>query len=193
MLRYIQGGAHGQEEDTDNEQPWSSSGTHQPQPASRSVDSTIVSSPDQPPATSSLGWDTQQRTITSESTSPVIESTSAVDNVETGVPPPTDPALWPSQVLDADRVEIVRRGPFKVPSDFNFPRGLDGMAFHSNSKRSQMERKSWEVGLFTRNRTMLCLLRFACKLFSLKATKLTAEGHSDWSFINSSLRGHGGM
>ena len=43
MLIYV-GEAHGQEEDTDEEQPSaSSSGTHQPQPASRSVDSTTVS------------------------------------------------------------------------------------------------------------------------------------------------------
>ncbi len=34
---------------------------------------------------------------------------------------------------------------------------------------------------------MVC---FACKLFSSKARKLTTEGHSDWSNINSSLRGH---
>ena len=86
MLRYIQGGAQGQEEDTDDEQPsTSSSGTHQPEPASRSVDSTTVPNPDQPPSTSSLGTDTQQRTTTSESTSPVIENLSAGDNVETSV------------------------------------------------------------------------------------------------------------
>ena len=43
MLRDVQGGTHGQEEDTDDEQPsTSSSGTHQPQLASRSVDSTTV-------------------------------------------------------------------------------------------------------------------------------------------------------
>ena len=71
MLRYVQGAARGQEEDTDDEQPsTSSSGTHQPQPASRSVDSTTVPSPDQPPSTSSLGTDTQQRTTASENTSP---------------------------------------------------------------------------------------------------------------------------
>ncbi|CAM4570031.1 unnamed protein product [Leuciscus chuanchicus] len=38
MLRYVRGGAQGQEEDTDDEQEQpctSSSGTHQPQPASR--------------------------------------------------------------------------------------------------------------------------------------------------------------
>ena len=83
MLRYIQEEARGQEEDTDDEQPsTSSSGTHQPQLASRSVDSTTVPSPDQPPSTSSSGTDTQQRTTTSESTGPVIESPSAGDNVE---------------------------------------------------------------------------------------------------------------
>ena len=83
MLRYVQEEAHGQEEDTDVEQPSTgSSGTHQPQLASRSVDSTTVPSPDQPPSTSSLGTDTQQRTTTSESTGPVIESPSAGDNVE---------------------------------------------------------------------------------------------------------------
>ena len=86
MLKYVQEGAHGQVEDTDDEKPsTSSSGTHQPQLASRSVDSTTVPSPDQPPSTSSLGTDTQQRTTTSESTSPVIESPSAGDNVETCV------------------------------------------------------------------------------------------------------------
>ena len=86
MLRNVQGRAYGQEEDRDDEQPsTSSSGKHQPEPASRSVDSTTVPSPDQPPSVSSLGTDTQQRTTTSESTSPVIESPSAADNVETGV------------------------------------------------------------------------------------------------------------
>ena len=63
-------------------------GTHQPQPASRSVDSTAVPSPDQPFPTSSLGTDTQQRTTTSESTGPVMSlllSPSAGDNVETCV------------------------------------------------------------------------------------------------------------
>ena len=59
----------------------------------RSVDSTISSPDDQQPSTSSLGTD-PQRTTTSESTSPVIESPSLGDNVETCVPPPTDPALW---------------------------------------------------------------------------------------------------
>ena len=83
MLRNIQGGTHGQEEDTDDEQPSaSSSGTHQPQLASRSVDSATVPSTDQPPSTSSLGTDTLQRTTTSESTSPVTQSPSAGDNVE---------------------------------------------------------------------------------------------------------------
>ena len=73
----MQGGARGQEEDTDDEQPsTSSSGTHQLQPASRSVDSTAVPSPDQPPSTSSLWTDTQQRTI---------KSPSAGDDVETCV------------------------------------------------------------------------------------------------------------
>ena len=71
MLRYIQGGARGQEEDTDDEQlSTSSSGTLQPQLASMSVDSKT---------------NTQQRTATSESTSPVIESPSAGDKVETCV------------------------------------------------------------------------------------------------------------
>ena len=44
-----------------------------------------VPSPDQPPSTSSLGTDAQQRTSTSESTSPVIESPSESDTVETCV------------------------------------------------------------------------------------------------------------
>ena len=49
MLRYIQGEAGGQEEDTDDEQPsTSSSGKHQSQLVSRSVESTTVPSPDQP-------------------------------------------------------------------------------------------------------------------------------------------------
>ena len=43
---------------------------------------TTVPSQDQPPSTSSLGTDSQQRTTNSESTSPVIESPSAGDNVE---------------------------------------------------------------------------------------------------------------
>ena len=43
MLRHAQGGARGQEEDTDDEQSSiSSSRTHQPQLASRSVDSTTL-------------------------------------------------------------------------------------------------------------------------------------------------------
>ncbi|KAL1006354.1 hypothetical protein UPYG_G00071260 [Umbra pygmaea] len=67
MLRYIQGGTHGQEKDADDEQPsTSSSGTHQPQPACRSLDSTTVASLDQPPSISSLRTDTEQRTTTSE-------------------------------------------------------------------------------------------------------------------------------
>ena len=80
MLRYVQGEADGQEEDTDDEQPsTNSSGTHQPQPVHR------LPNPDQPPSISSLGPDTQQRTTTSESTSPVTEGPSASDNVETCV------------------------------------------------------------------------------------------------------------
>ena len=60
MLTYIQGGPCGQEEDTDDEQSsTSSSGTHQPELAGRSVESTAARSPDQPPSTSSLGTDTQ--------------------------------------------------------------------------------------------------------------------------------------
>lgn len=132
------------------------------------------------PSSSSLGTDTQQITTTSESTSPVIESPSAGDNVETCVPPPTDPAFWPSQVLDAYRVKIVRRGPFKVPSDFNFPKALDGRAFHSSLQFKTLSNgekimRSWLV-YSQQNNAVFC---FACKLFSLKAIKLTAEGHSD--------------
>ena len=103
IQRYVQGEARDQYKDADEEQS-----------SCRSVDSTIPSPDDQQPSTSSLGTD-PQRTATSESTSPVIESPSAGGNVETCVPPPTDPALWPPQVLDADRVEIVRRGLFKIP------------------------------------------------------------------------------
>ena len=86
MLRCVQGGAGGHEEDTEYKQPSTSSlCTHQPQPTSRSVDSTAVPSPDQPPSTSSLGTATQERNTTSESTIPVIESPTAGDNVETCV------------------------------------------------------------------------------------------------------------
>lgn len=46
--------------------------------------------------------------------------------------------------------------------------------------------RSWLV-YSQQNNAVFC---FACKLFSLKAIKLTAEGHSDWSNINSSLRSH---
>ncbi|XP_063754676.1 uncharacterized protein LOC134874557 [Eleginops maclovinus] len=185
MLKYVQAGARGQEEDTDEEEP-STSSPNQPQPASRSVHPATVLSPDQPPSTTT---DTQQITTTSES--PVTESPSEGDKVETGLPSPTDPALWPLRILDADRVEIVRRGPFRVPSDFNFPKGLDGRAFHSSLhfktlSNGEKVKRSWLV-YSKQNNAAFC---FACKLFSLKAIKLTAEGNGDWSNINNNLISH---
>ena len=126
MLTYVQGGPQGQEEEdepstsssTNLDQPSTSSSSpgHQP---STSVDSATVPSPDQlQPSTSSSGTGATPHTTTATVTSPVTERPSARDTVETCVPPPYDPALWSAHILDADRVEIVQRGPFKVSSDF---------------------------------------------------------------------------
>ena len=91
------------------------------------------------------------------------------------MPPPTDPALWPAHILDADRVEIVRRGPFKVSPDFSFPKGPDGRAFHSSLQfktlpNGEKVNRSWVV-YSPQNNAVIC---FACKLFSVKDIKLRA-------------------
>ncbi|KAM4534234.1 zinc finger MYM-type protein 1-like [Odontesthes bonariensis] len=185
MLRYVQGAP----QDPDDQLSTSSSSTHHQSPIS--ADSATAPSPDQP-STSSLGTDaTQPTTTTSGRVSSVTERRSASDIVETYVPPPTDPALWPAHISDTDRVETVRRGPLKVSPDFSFPKGPDGRAFHSSLQfktlpNGEKINRSWVV-YSPQNNAVIC---FACKLFSVKDIKLTAEGHSDWSNINTSLRGH---
>ncbi|KAJ4922226.1 hypothetical protein JOQ06_026134 [Pogonophryne albipinna] len=42
---------------------------------------------------------------------------------------PVDPALWPAHFSDTERIEFVRRGPFKVGSNFIYPKN-DGRGFH---------------------------------------------------------------
>ena len=97
--------------------------------------------------------------------SPVTERPSASDIVETYVPPPTDPALWPAHILDADRVEIVHRGPFKVSPDFSFPKGPDGRAFHSSLQFKTLPNgekvdRSWGVYSPQNNAVILCMQSF---------------------------------
>lgn len=109
----------------------------------------------------------------------------ASDALETNVSPSVDPALWPNHILDSDLVEIVRRSPFKVASNFNFPKAPDGRAFHGSLlyrtlSNGEKITRSWLV-YSEQNNAVFC---FACKLFSLKAIKLTTVGHSDWSNIN---------
>ena len=72
----------------------------------------------------------QHATVTSEvmASTPITESLPA-DDVEINVPSPKDPALWPVHISDTDRLEIVRRGPFKVPLEFSFPKAPDGGHF----------------------------------------------------------------
>ncbi|KAL0984690.1 hypothetical protein UPYG_G00145370 [Umbra pygmaea] len=114
MLRYIQGGTCGQEEDADDEQPsTSSSGTHQPPPACRPLD-TRVPSLDQPPSISSIGTDTEQRTTTSESTSPVVESPSAGWSPYLSRGPSLRPLLCP--LSSKSRPHTDRAGPIKTVS-----------------------------------------------------------------------------
>lgn len=177
MLKYMQGATQGQDEE-----PSTSSCSHQQQPPTSS-DSATAPSP---------GTDTSQHTTASASQGRVSpDSEGPSDTAELYVPPPTDPALWSAHILDADRVDIVRRGPFKVSSDFNFPKGPDGRAFHTSLQfkvlpNGEKVHRSWVV-YSPQNNAVFC---FACKLFSTKDIKLTAEGHSDWSNINTSLRGH---
>uniref|UniRef100_A0A667XPW6 TTF-type domain-containing protein n=1 Tax=Myripristis murdjan TaxID=586833 RepID=A0A667XPW6_9TELE len=111
----------------------------------------------------------------------------------TDVPSPVDPALWPEHITDTDRLEIVRRGPFKVPEGFSFPKGPDGRAFHINLQLKSLPNKekiqrSWLV-YSAKNNAVFC---FACKLFGSKIIKLTETGYGDWSNINICLRSHEG-
>ncbi|XP_039866244.1 zinc finger MYM-type protein 1-like [Simochromis diagramma] len=177
----VQGGSQGQDE------PSSSSAIPGHQPPAIVDPATIPSQEEQEPSTTSSG--TVPYTSTTES--PVTERLSESDTVETCVPPSTDPALWPAHIVDADRVEIVRRGPFNVSSDFNFPKGPDGRAFHTSLKfkilpNGEKVHRSWLV-YSPQNNAVFC---FACKLFSVKDIKLSTEGFSDWSNINIRLRGH---
>lgn len=200
---YVQGGPQGEvEEDqastsTSTQQPSTSTSSpgHQPQPAY--VESGTVSSSvqQQPLMSSSSGTGTTQHTTTAESrvTPAHTEGPSARDTVETCVPPPKtiDTALWSAHILDADHVEIVQRGPFKVSPDFKFLKGPDGRAFHTSLQfktlpNGEKVHRSWLL-YSPQNNAVFC---FVCKLFSTKDIKLTADGYSDWSNINTSLRGH---
>lgn len=173
MLRYMQGATQGQEEEFQ-------------QPSTSSADSATTLDPDQQPSYSPGTASASEGRV-----SPVTPGPSASDTAETYLPPPIDPALWSAHIVDADRVDIVRRGPFKVSSDFNFPKEPDGRAFHTSLQfkvlsNGEKVHRSWVV-YSSQNNAVFC---FACKLFSTKCIKLTAEGHSDWSNINTSLRGH---
>ena len=87
MLKFVQGGAQGQEEDL--EQPSTSrSSPHQPS-TSWSADFATAPSPDQQPSTTSSGTDTTTHTATASErvVSPVTERPSASDTGETYVPP----------------------------------------------------------------------------------------------------------
>lgn len=184
MLKFMQGGTQDQEEDTYYQLPSTSTLKDKQHTTSSSDIKVTVPSPDQQPSTSS-----SEGTAASGLT--IIQRPSTSESVETSVSPPVDPALWPSHILDSDRVEIVRRGPFKVASDFNFPKETDGRAFHSSLlyrtlSNGEKITRSWLVYSEQKN-AVFC---FACKLFSSEAIKLTSEGHSDWSNINNSLRTH---
>ena len=79
MLKYVQGGPQGQEEDLYQPSTSSSSPGHQP-PAG--VDPATVPSPDQQqPSTPSSGTGTAPHTTTTESLSPVTERPSASESL----------------------------------------------------------------------------------------------------------------
>ena len=163
MLRYVQGVPQDQEEDLDDQPSTSSSSTHHQPPIS--ADSATAPSPDQQPSTTSSGTIQPSPQPPLLAVSPVTERPSASDIVETYVPPPTDPALWPAHILDADRVEIVHRGPFKVSPDFSFPKGPDGRAFHSSLQFKTLPNgekvdRSWVVYSPQNNAVMLCMQSF---------------------------------
>lgn len=119
------------------------------------------------------------------------ETPSQSDADETIVLSPNDPAHWPSHILDADRVDIVRRGPFKVQPDFIFPKNKDGRAFHTSLNfkilpNGEKIQRNWVVYSEQKN-AVFC---FACKLFGQKSMKIATEGVTDWSNINSTLKSH---
>ena len=104
---------------------------------------------------------------------------------------PQDPSDWPSVLPDADRTEIVHRGPFQVDPAFTFPRGQDGRRFHYHYTyrtlvNEEKIKRSWLV-YSKKNNAVYC---FCCKLFSSKTYKLVKEGLSDWMNIGTLLKAH---
>ena len=84
----------------------------------------------------------------------------------------------------------MHQGPFKVVSDFTFPK-TDGQVFivslsYSSLANGDMATRSWLV-YSKHNNSVFC---FACKLFSAQDIKLTTEGLSDWFNINAALKSH---
>ncbi|KAI2647674.1 Zinc finger MYM-type protein 1 [Labeo rohita] len=151
------------------------------------------------PSTSYEGTDAVVTTgdnLQSGSSSIIIEKPSLIKEVETDVVSPVsalqvDPSLWPSRLTDSDRLEIVQRGPFKVESDFSFPKDKDGRGFNSLQcyrilTNGEKVLRSWLIYSKQKN----CVFCFACKLFSTKDTNLSREGFSDWSNLSKSLRSH---
>uniref|UniRef100_UPI00358EB2DD zinc finger MYM-type protein 1-like n=1 Tax=Myxine glutinosa TaxID=7769 RepID=UPI00358EB2DD len=102
-----------------------------------------------------------------------------------------DPFDWPSILSDADRTDIVRRGPFQVAPAFTFPRRQDGRRFHHHYIyrtliNEETIKRSWLV-YSRKNNAVYC---FCCKLFSSKTYKLVKEGPSDWMNIGALLKPH---
>uniref|UniRef100_A0A3Q1EGE4 TTF-type domain-containing protein n=1 Tax=Acanthochromis polyacanthus TaxID=80966 RepID=A0A3Q1EGE4_9TELE len=129
----------------------------------------------------------------------MIPATEAMTDVppssSTGIPSATSqdpPAFdWPSVLSDADRTEIVRRGPFQVDPSFTFPRRQDGRCFYYHymyRKLINVEniKRSW----FVYSKKNNAVYSFCCKLYSSKSYKLVKEGLSDWMNIGSLLKAH---
>lgn len=103
---------------------------------------------------------------------------------------PDDPALWPDNMTDSDRVELVKKGPQQIKGD-EFPTNIKGRKFtviNYYRKLSNGEKvlRSWLV-YSARNDSLYC---FCCKLFSIRQIKLTTEGFFDWKNINQALKEH---
>ncbi|XP_024120007.1 zinc finger MYM-type protein 1 isoform X3 [Oryzias melastigma] len=123
---------------------------------------------------------------------PEEPSTASADARESVTAIPRDPADWPANLTDSDRMELVQRGPYEIQSGFNFPKNQDGRSCHHHyffRKLSNGERikRTWLM-YSPKKDSLFC---FCCKLFSQKSFKLrTGGGMTDWKNCTDILKMH---
>lgn len=136
------------------------------------------------------------------STAPVVTTDDAADQPtssssissisgNSAPPPPSDPALWPANLSDQLRTDLVCKGPAQVEREFEFPKSHSNRSFHYHHMfrklaNGEKVRRNW----LTYSKQKDAVYCFCCKLFSRKSSKLNTEGQNDWVNISAILKSH---